>query len=115
MDLGLKVQNETNHKQNIKKLLAGRIDLWVSSDIEAPPIAKETGIDMQEIEIAYVFKAAPSYIMLSRDTPKEIIQKWQTAYSEIQKTNFFEKASIKWSRILGFDLGYTNDTGFFVK
>ncbi len=115
MDQGLKVQNETDHKQNIRKLLTGRIDLWVSSDIEAPPIAKEAGVDIEEIEIAFVFKEAASYIMLSRDTPQEMIEQWEKAYSEIQKTDFFIKASKKWSDILGYEMGYANDKGFFVK
>jgi len=112
---GVKVQEVANHELNLKKLLKGRIHLWVSSDIEATPILSKLGYDMKEIEIAYVFKEASSYIMLSRDTSKDIVEKWQNAYTAIQKTDFFEKASKKWSNILGFDLGYSKKTGFFVK
>ncbi len=115
LDRGLNLENVTSHKQNLMKLLKGRIDLWVSSDIEAPLIAKEVGADMGEIEIAYIFKEASSYIMLSRDTPKETVEKWQKAYAEIQKTDFFENASRKWSKILGLEVGYAKDTGFFIK
>lgn len=114
-DQGVKVQEVARHELNIKKLLAGRFDLWVLSDIEAPPILNDLEIEMGKIEIAYVFKESPSYIMLSKDTSKEIVKKWQKAFSEIQKTDFFVKASKKWSNILGFELGYANDKGFFIK
>ncbi len=115
IDLGFSIDNVTSHKQNLEKLLVGRIDLWVSSDIEAPPIVKEAGADMGEIEVAYVFQEASSYIILSKDTPEETVKEWERAYEEIQKTDFFEKASQKWSNLLESEMGYSEDTGFFVK
>jgi ABC-type amino acid transport substrate-binding protein len=112
---GIQVQEVANHELNLKKLLKGRFHLWVSSDIEAPPILNKLGYDMNEIEIEYIFKEASSYIMLSRDSSKDFVEKWKNAYAQIQKTDFFEKASKKWSQILGFELGFTKEKGFFVK
>jgi ABC-type amino acid transport substrate-binding protein len=114
-DQGVKVQEVANHELNLKKLIRNRFHLWVSSDIEAPPILNKLGYGMNEIEIAYVFKEASSYIMLSKDTSKDIVEKWQKAYTDIQKTDFFEKTSKKWTKILGFKLGYAKKKGFFVK
>jgi len=114
-DHGVKVQEVANHELNLKKLLRGRFHLWVSSDIETPTILKKLGHDINEIEIAYVFKEASSYIMLSKDTSKDIVEKWQNAYAAIQKTDFFEKASKKWTHILGLEFGYSKEKGFFVK
>jgi ABC-type amino acid transport substrate-binding protein len=115
LDQGIKVQEVANHELNLVKLLKGRFHLWVSSDVETPPILKKLGYDMDVIEIAYVFKEAESYIMLSKDTSKDIVEKWQNAFATIQKSDFFEKASKKWSDILGFELGYSKEKGFFVK
>ncbi len=115
VDLGLNVEDETNHKLNLRRLLEGSVDLWALSDIEAPLNVKKLGADMEEIEIAYVFKEASSYIMLSKDTPEETVKEWQEAYEEIQKTDFFENASEKWSNILESEVGYTKDTGFFIR
>jgi ABC-type amino acid transport substrate-binding protein len=112
---GIKVQEVANHELNLKKLLKGRFHLWVSSDIEAPPILNKLGYDMEDIEMAYVFKEAASFIMISKDTSKGIVEKWQKAYTAIQKTDFFEKASKKWTNILGFELGFAKEKGFFVK
>jgi len=114
-NLGVNLQEVANHELNLKKLLKGRFHLWVSSDIETPPILKKLGYDVGIIEIAYIFKEASSYIMISKDTSKEIAEKWQNAYTAIQKTDFFEKASKKWSQILGLNLGYSKEKGFFVK
>jgi len=114
-DQGIKVQEVANHELNLMKLLKGRFHLWVSSDIEAPPIVNKLGYSMKEIEISYIFKEASSYIMISRDTSKDIVKEWQNAFIEIQKSDFFEKLSKKWSNILGFDLGFTAKTGLYVK
>jgi len=115
IDRGFSVDSVTDHRQNLVKLLERGIDLWVSSDIEAPPIAREAGVSMEEIEIAYVFREASSYIMLSKDTPEETVKEWEEVYAEIQKTDFFEDTSKKWSSILGSEVGYANDTGFFIR
>jgi len=112
---GVRVQEVGNNEQNILKLLRGRIHLWISSDIEIPPLFNKLGVDMKAIELAYVFKEASSYIMISRDTPKDMVEKWQKAYADIQKSDFFQKASKKWGDILGLKLEFSNDKGFFVK
>jgi ABC-type amino acid transport substrate-binding protein len=114
LDLGFDVDDVTDHRQNLEKLLDGRIDLWVSSDLEASPITKELGVDMDEIEMVYVFIEAPSYLMLSKGTSEETIKDWKESFEEMQRTGFFERASEKWSGILGSEVGYTKDTGFFV-
>ncbi len=114
-DHGLKVQSVTNHELNVRKLLFGRIHLWVSSDIEAPPILDKLGYDMKQIEIAYIFKRSSSYITLSKGTPREMVEKWRDTFTKIQQTDFFDKASKKWSIILGYELQYAADTGFYAK
>ncbi len=115
IDLGFSVDDVTSHKQNLVKLLERGIDLWISSDIEAPPISREVGVSMEEIEIAYIFQEASSYIILSKDTPEETVKEWKKAYTEFQETDFFENASKKWSDILESEVGYTKNTGFFIR
>lgn len=44
--------------------------------------------------------------MLSRDMPKKIIDQWNQAYLDTQKTDFFEKGVKKWSAILEMDMGF---------
>ncbi len=115
IDLGFTIDDTTSHKLSLQKLLDGKVDLWVSSDIEAPRVTEEIGVDMGEIEIAYIFKEASSYIILSKDIPEETVEEWKKAYAEIQKTDFFENASKKWTNTLGSKVGYAKDTGFFIR
>lgn len=112
---GIKVYTVSDHEYSLEILLKGRIDLWISSDIEAPEVAKIVGIDMSELEAVYVFREAPSYIMLSRDSSLENIQQWRSAFMELQKTDFFKKLSGKWSNILGYSIDYDDEKGLFVK
>ena len=112
---GFRVDDVPMHEQNIKKLIRKRFDLWATSDIEAPLIAKQAGINISEIKQAFIFKEASSYILLSKNTSSEIVKKWQNAYQKIQATDFFEKTSKKWSAILGFELLYSKNKGFFIK
>ncbi len=115
IDMGINVEEVTSHELGLRKLFAGRIDLWISSYIEAPEIAEIENVDIEQIEMLYIFKEAPSFIMISKDSSEENINKWENAYSEIQKTDFFENATEKWSNILGIDLNYSIDKGFFVE
>lgn len=114
-DLGFDVHNEVDHKMNFINLLEGNIDLWALSDLEVPFDAKREGASMDDIEIAFVFREASSYIMFSEGTSEEIIEEWRGAFEEIQETDFFDIASEKWSEILGMDMGYANEKGFFIK
>ncbi len=109
------IQEASSHEQNLKKLLRNRFDLWVSSDIEGPQVAKKLDIDIKRIKQVFVFKEASSYIMISNDTPQEIIKEWEVAFKRIQQPDFFKKKSKEWSGILGYKLGYSNEKGFYVK
>ena len=112
-DKGFEVYETANHEQNIKKLMLERVDLWTSSNIEAAFIAKKAGIKVSSLKASYEFKEIPSYIMLSKDTSKEDVRRWQKAFLDLQKTDFFEKIAIKWSLILDIDLQYSKYKGFY--
>lgn len=114
-DKGFEVYETANHVQNIKKLMLDRVDLWTSSNIEAAFIARKANINSKDIKASYEFQEIPSYIMLSKHTSKEDIRKWEKAFSDLQKTDFFEKTAKKWSMILNIDLEYSKSKGFYKK
>ncbi len=113
-DNGVRLDVTNSHEANAKKLFLGRIDLWALSDIEAGPVMKRAGLDINEIELAFVLKKASSFIMLSKETPNDVVEKWQAAFKAIQKTDFGVKASQKWGNILGLTLEFTSDKGFII-
>jgi len=114
-DQGVAVDEVNDHPANVRKLMAGRIDLWVSSDIEAPANLKKENINMAEVEVAYVYMVSPSYLMLSKGTSPETIAHWSKALTRLQATDFFKSAAKKWSEQLGQQFDYAPDKGFFAK
>lgn len=112
---GIRTEVTSRHEQNVSKLKAGRIDLWITSDLEAPFIIKESGelnlID--DFELAYIIKESSGYIMLSKGTSASIIKRWRDTFSNLQKTNFFVNTAKKWSPKLKLELVYSKEKGFY--
>lgn len=115
IDQGIKVDEIGDQVANAKKLAANRIDLWVSSDIEAPGYVKSASMGMDDVEVAFVFQVAPSYIMLSKGTSPVTIEQWSKALGKLQHSDFFKRAAKKWSANLGMNFDYAPDKGFYVK
>ena len=54
---------------NLKKLLAGRVDLWLYSNLGVPSVARQIGIDPDEVELVLPFKDLCLYRRLQRHAP----------------------------------------------
>lgn len=111
---GFIVHEVNDHRQNIKKLLHNRIDLLTVSDIEIPLIVEHVNVDLNRLKKVYTFSEGGSYILISKNTSKELIKNWEKAYKKLQNNGFLLKLATKWSNILGQDLKYTNEKGFFI-
>ncbi|MBF0203560.1 MAG: transporter substrate-binding domain-containing protein [Desulfamplus sp.] len=114
-DNGIEIDESNSHVMNVNKLLGNRFPLIALSDLEIVPVMNEIAQPLDKVKQAFVFKEASSYILLSKGTDKEIIEQWENAFKEIQTTDFFDKASVKWSNILMMDMGYQADKGFYIK
>ncbi|MBF0230557.1 MAG: transporter substrate-binding domain-containing protein [Desulfamplus sp.] len=114
-DNGIEIDEGNSHVMNINKLLGKRFDLMALSDLEISAVMNEAAQPIDMVKPAFVFKEGASYILISKDSDKEIVKKWDNAFKEIQKTDFFEKAAKKWSDILMMDMGYQPDKGFYIK
>ena len=113
-DAGVTVEEVATPDLNLKKLMADRMPLMVSSSFDMPSIAKMAGIDMADVEPALTIAEAPSYLMFSKDTDQATLDKWQNAYTALEKTDFFAKVAEKWSPILGASLKFSPEKGFYV-
>ena len=110
--LGAIVDETTTHHQSLVKLYHNRVDLWISSDLEAPSACRIIQTDCAEIKIAYVFKEAPSFIMFSKGTSPKIIKEYTATFAAMRQTDFFEKEAEKWSRKLNLNILYSPETGY---
>ncbi|WP_419905134.1 substrate-binding periplasmic protein [Kiloniella sp.] len=113
--IGLPVQEFNTHEIALGHAIRDHVDLWISSDLEAPMVARSIEANINDFEIAYVFKKAPSYIMFSRDFSPKLLQEWRRAFSAMNETDFFAKTAMEWSAHLNINLDHHRDRGFFIK
>ncbi len=85
------LDSATDDTANLKKLLGGRIDLWVAGDIDGIMVAKNEGVDPAELEEAYTIKEAHLYVAFSKQTDDAIVNKWQAAFDEIKADGTWQK------------------------
>lgn len=81
---------------NLKKLLSGRVDLWVYDNLGMPGIAEKVGINTSELDFVFPINEVSLYIAFSRGTSKNIVKKWQETLDDIKRDGTFEKISRKW-------------------
>ena len=76
---------------NPKKLILGRIDLWISGDLEGVYKAKKAGLDSDKITIVYEIKKKEYYIAFSKNAPDEEVQTWQAALDAMKQDGTYQE------------------------
>ncbi len=76
---------------NIRHLINGNLDLWVSSDFNMPYLAKQAGVDPDQLELVYAFRRVNNYIAFSIQTPDYIIETWQQTLEKIKRDGTYPK------------------------
>ena len=103
--LGMKnLYTVTNHSQAINMLLAGRINLFATSDIEVNVLLQEMGENPNIIKSLWSLKKIQSYILVSKKTSDSLVLKWKDAFETIKKDGTFAKIGKKWAKHLGIPL-----------
>ncbi len=69
--------------QNIPKLLAGRINLWIVGELQGIYKAKEKGVNDQ-LEKVFDVKNTELYIAFSKNTADSDVAQWQKVLAEMQ-------------------------------
>ena len=78
-------------------------------------VARSIKVNINDFEIAYVIKEAPSYLMFSKDFSPKLLQEWRQAFSAMNETDFFARTAMEWSSYLNINLAHHRDTGFFIR
>ncbi len=81
---------------NLKKLLSGRVDLWVSDSLGMPKVAEKVGIDPAELKLVLPLDEVSLYIAFSRETPEKIVKSWQAVLDDMKRDATFDLISKKW-------------------
>ncbi len=80
---------------NIRRLLDGKLDLWVSSDFNMPYLVRQAGFDPGQLEQVYAIRKVSNYIAFSRGTPLAVIRDWQRCLEEIKKDGTYMRIARK--------------------
>lgn len=67
-----------NDEQNVPKLVAGRINLWIVGELQGIHKAKAKGV-ADQLEKVFDVKDTQLYIAFSKNTPDAEVAKWQAA------------------------------------
>lgn len=81
---------------NVKKLIAGRVDLWLFDNLGMPDIARQAGVDPIELKRVLPFRTFQSYIAISKQTPPSVVQRWRDALDSMVKDGTFQEISRRW-------------------
>lgn len=76
---------------NARKLVDGRITLWLSGRLSGIYRARQQGIDPAQMEVVSVFRRESLYIAFSRDTPDAVINRWQGALDAMKAEGRYEE------------------------
>ncbi len=92
------IQSTTNNGQNLQKLLLKRITLWATSYNEAINFSKLENTNYQWIKPVYTFESTGLYMAFNKNTPDDIIDKWQQAYQAMKQDGTLASLAKKWQQ-----------------
>lgn len=76
---------------NIKKLIAGRLDAYASSDSNIKVETEKAGIKVSDLKEIAVIQRVQIYIAMSLGTPKKVVDDWNAALDKMKADGTFEK------------------------
>jgi polar amino acid transport system substrate-binding protein len=82
--------------QNVMKLLAGRIDAYVSNDNSWIDEIKAQGQDPARFELVWTIESVQLYIAHSRGTDPAVVARWQSALDAMKRDGSFTKIFRAW-------------------
>jgi polar amino acid transport system substrate-binding protein len=83
-------------KENISKLLTGKIDLWIAGELQGIHQVKACKSDPADLQKVFTVKDTQLYIAFNKATPDEEINKWQKALDELKATGIYQKIVSKY-------------------
>ncbi|MFA5078090.1 MAG: transporter substrate-binding domain-containing protein [Dehalococcoidia bacterium] len=100
-----------NDVQCIKKLVDGKVDVWLGPAQGFAFLAYEAGVNPAEIEPVSYVRRAEWYIAFNRQTPDTTIEAWQQALDDMKKTAGADTCSVYDSIVTSYVLPrYTTDS-----
>jgi len=93
----------TNHRQNVQRLLTGRVSTIVYEEQGLKYICQELGIDSTLFQSIYTINFSPVFIVISKGTHSTTFDAWQHAFNKLMSNGEIEKISLTWQHKLWND------------
>jgi polar amino acid transport system substrate-binding protein len=71
--------------------MKGEVQLSIFTDITIPEIVRDAGYGMDDLEPVFTVLQTDFYIAVSRDTPAEVVQAWQSTLDGMKRDGSFER------------------------
>ncbi|MCP4752946.1 MAG: ABC transporter substrate-binding protein [Proteobacteria bacterium] len=84
------IQRVSSNTANIKKLLRGRIDIWIYEESVAKWQIKSAGFNPNDFEVVYVLKKGELFFAFHKETPDSQIDQFQKALDGLKSTKEHE-------------------------
>jgi len=97
------------NSHSLNMLMKDRVQLWASSDFEAPVIIGKTRHQYTDVKVAFTLKKIESYLVLSKGTSPAVVKRWQKAYLDMTRDGSITRIADKWAQRL--DLPLTGEKG----
>lgn len=111
-EAGIQAVETEDHATAARMLLAGRVDFWFTSRLQASAVLMELGKRGDAVVPVHTVRRSPSYLMVSRGTDAVVLAAWRQAYADLLLTDFFDRTARDWSGRLGVPLQFRAEEGF---
>jgi polar amino acid transport system substrate-binding protein len=78
-------------RANVRQLMNGEVQLSVFTDITITEIVRQAGYSMTDLEPVFTVGRTYFYIALTRDTPAEVVDAWQSTLDQLKRDGTFER------------------------
>lgn len=109
---GIQTVEVADQTTSARMLLAGRVDLWITSQLQASTVLTEVGVQATAATPVFTIRRSPSYLMISEGTEPQLLHKWRMAYDELKAEDTLHAIAREWSTRLGVTLRYSPEDGF---
>lgn len=90
------LDSSNSPQSNLKKLMSGRVDLWLHPNVGVPLIARKENIAPDKLKMILPVTSVNLYIAFSKKTPPSVVTRWQQVLDEIKKDGTFTTLAQHW-------------------
>jgi polar amino acid transport system substrate-binding protein len=90
------LQSYPNEQAAVRSLLDGKSQLFVGINVAMPALLRKAGISQSGLEKVFTLSTDLAYIAFSRDTPTDLVARWQAELDGMKRDGSFDAIYAKW-------------------